>query len=230
MVLDIESIKNKLKEQDFLGNLHSFIIFGSSIHKRTIANDTDICIVLERANDDTTTKRIAEFIFNNFEKPDYAIFLKEEIESNLPFSSLGNGLFSLEYLSRGYCIHGENIFKKKIIGMDRSKYKESILIKSFEYILRLRLVYFSLKHDDQYKFIFFQKYLTRLVRMILLYEDHVTYDHVETFSRIELLELAKNLSIIKENYDFSNITLDDYYDIFKGVCKYIVSIKDTEKK
>ncbi|MCX6716488.1 MAG: hypothetical protein NTV72_01025 [Candidatus Taylorbacteria bacterium] len=222
MVFDIEIIKENIKKQEFSKKVCCFIIFGSSIRTTGTPKDSDIAIVL---NDlDVDVNEISSFIFDNFINPDFTIYLKDEIESKLPFVDVGNGFFALNYLARGICIYGKNIFKEKLEKIDVVKYKESLLTKAFEYILRLRIVYFSQKYDESYKFDYFQKYVTRLIRMILLYREYLNYDNIDNFTRVELLEYAKLKSIFIENYNFGSISLNDYLKMFKEADKYIIKM------
>lgn len=224
MGLDIKSIQQELKRQAFLSDIHSFVIFGSSTRRPGSPKDTDICLVLK--NPHSNQEAISKFIFNTFINPDITIYLKEEVESSLPFTDIGNGVFALEYLSRGICIFGDNIFKNKMTGIDLSKYYESLLVKAFEYVLRLRTVFFSEKYDSSYRFTYFEKYVTRLTRMVLLYKNYVNYDSVESLTRVELLSLAKNKGILKGEYDFNLITFNDYFRMFEEVNKYLIGIKE----
>lgn len=222
---DLEAVREKLGKQPFTDKLVCVVLFGSSTRRIDPPKDTDICIVLKDADIDRDS--LSRFIFDNFKNPDYTIYTEEEVNSSLPFVDVGNGVFALEYLARGHCIFGRNIFSEKLRAMDPEAYKESLLRKAFEYILRLRIVLFSEAHDSDYKFNYFQKYVTRLARMVLLYQGYASYDNIDSFTRMELLKFAEQKKILSLP-GADDPTLENYIRIFEDIDRYVVNIRASE--
>jgi len=224
MTLQLEQIRKDLIDMPFINDLVCFVIFGSSVYFSKTANDTDLCIVVKDRK--TDLKPIATFIYKNFSNPDFTIYFEDEVNSYLPFRDIGTGIFALEYLSNGIFLYGDNIFSEKLKQIDATKYKDTILEKIFDYILRLRIVYFSQNKDTKYKIEYFKKYLLRLIISILLYLEYKSYLELSKMSNIEIIYFCIEKNIILKNTkpDFEN--LEKMFDLFQEINIFIINKKN----
>lgn len=189
----INSLKEEILIQSFCPYLECFIIFGSYVYSGSDPKDVDICVVLNNRN--ANVQSITGYIYSRFENPDITLYFKDELLSGIPFTDIGNGIFAIEYLSYGVAVYGDNFFKELFQKINKEKYKESLLQKAFEYVLRLRVVYYSNKSEEEKKN-YFYKYVFRLSKSLLLFlgED---YFHLMKLSNGEIVELLDNRNIIK---------------------------------
>ena len=182
------SSSEKIKNSEISKSLVSFLVYGSCLTKAD-PSDTDICVVVK--NDQNDYSKILHFICENFKNPDVTIYKELEVHSGLPFSDIGNGTFSLEYLSRAVILFGNNPFIDKLSKTQRKLIKQSQLEKLYQYILKIRIYGFSKTFSTKEKEIYLNKYVTRLIRMFLLYSGALTYDNIDSFSRTQLLGLGQ---------------------------------------
>lgn len=200
-----------------------FIIYGSSIkniNPSYTPADTDICIVLNDRKIDL--ELLSEFLYNNFEKPDFTIYFRDEIESKLPFTDKGAGVFSLEYFSHGFSIYGQNIFRAKLLALDREAYIASHLSKILEYILRIRNEYTSKENSYQFKKRFINKYIIRILRSIFLSSGIATYEQLQDISRGELIDMAIKENILPENIIVNFDSPKELFVLFEHINQYIL--------
>jgi predicted nucleotidyltransferase len=105
----IETLKAEIKNEPFVDSVVCFIIFGSYVYFGKDPNDVDICVIVKNRNVDL--KLLSNYIYSKFKNPDVTIYFKDELESNIPFTDIGNGVFAIEYLSYGIPLYGDNFFK-----------------------------------------------------------------------------------------------------------------------
>ncbi|KKS38301.1 MAG: hypothetical protein A3G49_06225 [Candidatus Sungbacteria bacterium RIFCSPLOWO2_12_FULL_41_11] len=224
MSKDFESIKKVLPIQPFAKDLVCFIVFGSSVVNNNMGkmpDDADICVVVN--NREADLRKISEFIFDHFKKPDFRIYFQDEIDSNLQFMDVGVGVFAMEYFANGISLFGENIFIKKLLKINKSKLKESYLNKIFEYIIRIRVAYISKNSTYKYKMWHIYKYVIRLSIDILLYNGYIVYGDLKGLTKYEIFNLCKKHNIVKKStvIDFDN--LEKMYELFKEINIYVVN-------
>ena len=218
-----ELTRLKLLNQKFLKDIDCFILYGSSIKNVNFNNapdDTDICIVINNRNIDL--ELLSEFIFDNFLNPDFRVYFRDEVDSNLDFVEIGVGMFSVEYFANGFSLYGENIFKDKLSKIDKEKYIESHLNKIFEYFLRIRHEYMSKSNTYEYKRRYIHKYVIRLLRSILLSSGYVTYTQLQNNSKEQIIDLSKKAGIIKNDFKVNFDSTKELYNLFKEINEYIV--------
>lgn len=221
-------IRNKLLSEKIVKYIECFIIYGSSVKNLNtsyVPADTDICIVL---NDrDIDLELLSEFLYNNFEKPDFTIYFRDEIDSSLPFTDKGAGVFSLEYFSHGFSIYGQNIFRDKLLTLDRSIYIESHLSKILEYILRIRNEYISKESSYQAKKRFINKYIIRILRSIFLSSGIANYEELHDLSKEQLIQLSIKENIIPQNTVANFDSVKEMFVLFESINHYVL---DKDKK
>jgi len=218
-----DPIRLKLLNQKFLKDLDCFIIYGSSIKNVNFAHkpdDTDICIVAN--NRDIDLELLSEFIFDNFENPDFRVYFRDEVNSNLDFVEIGVGIFSLEYFANGFSLYGENVFKEKVSKMQKNKYIESHLNKIFEYFLRIRREYMSKNNTYEYKRRYVCKYVIRLLRSILLSGGHATYVQLQNITKEQVVDLSKKVGVIRLDFKVNFDSTKELYNLFQEINEYVV--------
>lgn len=216
-------IRSKLLSEKIVKYIECFIIYGSSVKNLNTSYepaDTDICIVL---NDrDIDLELISEFLYNNFEKPDFTIYFRDEIDSGLPFTDKGAGVFSLEYFSHGFSIYGQNIFREKLLALDRSVYIESHSSKILEYILRIRNEYISKESSYQAKKRFINKYIIRILRSIFLSSGIANYEELQDLSKEQLIELSIKQNILPQNTVVNFDSVKEMFVLFEKINRYVL--------
>lgn len=220
-MLDIKKLSEEIKADPISPLIVCFLVYGSCLRKEN-PPDADICVVIKDNSFDYPA--VLKFIYKNFKNPDITIYRESEIISSLPFSDIGNGVFSLEYLSRATALFGENVFAEKLKKTDPELIRESELHKLYQYILRIRRDTFAINNSEE-KLSYLNKYTTRLMRMFLLYTEALTYDNIDLFTKRELLTLGQLLGFIHPNIELSeNISLETWLDIFTNLEKAYLKI------
>ncbi len=216
-------VRQKLLQQKFIKDIGCFILYGSYLENFNFnrkPDDTDICIVANNRHIDL--ELVAEFIFDNFENPDFRVYFKDEVESKLDFVEVGVGLFSLEYFAHGFSLYGENIFKEKIKNIDKQKYIASHLNKIFEYFLRIRREYMSKKNTYEYKRRYVSKYVIRLLRSILLATGLATYVQLQNLTKEQIVDMAKKEGIVKQDFIVNFDSTKELYYLFEEINEYVI--------
>ena len=101
-----------LKLQKDILSLHcrdglvSILIYGSIISDESAAKDIDIIIVVKKV--DFTINSLFELLASRYSDLDFNVYSYKEILSGLSFYTRE---FKLEYIAKGLCIYGENIFQ-----------------------------------------------------------------------------------------------------------------------
>jgi hypothetical protein len=224
MNLNIKKVKENLLLTNFANNILCFVVYGSSVNNQSYvrkSNDVDLCLVLKDRN--VNLEEVSNFIYSNFEKPDFTIYFQDEVESTMPFRDTGISYFCIEFFANGVLIHGENIFKEKLLKLDREKYKFGHIEKIFEYTLRIRRGYYSKTFSSkEERNGFLNKYITRLLRSVLLYYDYSTYLELENMQQNEIYMHAKKCNIISDKVGpifSSDISL---YQVFEEINLYVI--------
>ena len=217
------AIRSKLLNQKFIKDIECFVLYGSSVKNINFdskPDDTDICIVVNNRGMDL--ELLSEFIFDNFENPDFRVYFKDEVNSNLDFVEIGVGIFSLEYFANGFSFYGKNIFKDKMSKVEKSKYIESHLNKIFEYFLRIRREYMSKKNTYEYKRRYVSKYVIRLLRSILLSSDYTTYMQLQNLTKEQIVDFSKEARIIRNDFKVNFDSTKELYNLFEEINEYVV--------
>lgn len=207
----IEKLREEIEKESFVRDIDCFIIFGSYVYFGKNPNDIDICVVVKDRN--ANLESLSNYICSKFENPDLTIYFRDELESGLPFTDIGNGIFAIEYLSYGIPLYGENLFKNLLLKIDRNKYKESLLQKAFEYVLRLRVVYYSDK-DVEYKKKYFCKYVIRLAKTTLLFLGS-NYSELMTLHDEEVVRLLVQSGVARTITLGDLNSLDYLFELFE---------------
>lgn len=226
-----KEIQKDLPSQDFVKDIRTFIVFGSNVVNNNtgqIPDDIDICVVVKNRTADMD--KITQYIFSKFPKPDFRIYVEDELESNLNFVDVGNGLFAMEYFANGLSLYGENIFIEKLQNVDREKLAQSYLNKIFEYILRIRTAYLSPNLTPEHKKWHLNKYVLRLSIDILLYRKHVSYADLKELNKDQIFDLCRKHGIIKEDREIEYGNTESMYDVFTEINRNVVEFHTENKE
>lgn len=221
---DFEAVRKELPLQSFASDITCFIVFGSSVVNYNMGkahDDVDVCVVVNDRSADLD--QVSNYIFDSFKKPDFRIYFKDEVDSNLPFMDKGVGVFAAEYFANGVSLFGENVFIEKLNQISKIKMKEAYLNKIFEYIIRIREVYISRISSDEYRMWHTFKYVIRLSIDILLYENRIVYSDLKKLSKHDIVNLCKKYSIIRNETKVDFDDLKNLYELFKEINLYIVN-------
>lgn len=228
---DFLNIQNDLPNQLFAKDLSCFIVFGSNVVNNNtgrIPDDVDVCVVVK--NREADLEGITKYIFSSFKKPDFRIYFKDEIDSNLNFVDVGIGVFAMEYFATGLTLYGENIFVEKLETLDKEKLKESYLNKIFEYILRIRVNYLSPNFTEDEKHRHIDKYVLRLSIDILLYRGHIVYSELKTLSKNEIFDLCREHGIINKYRELNFEDSEEMYNLFNEINMNVIKFHTEDKE
>lgn len=216
----VSSLKEEISVQTFCQDLECFIIFGSYVYSGSDPKDVDICVVLNNRNADIQS--VTNYIYSRFENPDITLYFKDELVSRVPFTDIGNGIYAIEYLSYGVAVYGDNFFRELLKKINKEKYKESLLQKAFEYVLRLRVIYYSNKSEEEKKN-YFYKYVFRLSKSLLLFLGEDYFDLMK-LSNEEIVVLLNNRNIIKTKKEGYN-DLQSLFFLFEELNMFLLTLK-----
>lgn len=214
---DVEKIKNEISLFKCAENICCILLYGSALKKTSLEDikDTDIIIVLDDIKSDIT--ELFDYIFKNFHDTDFHLYAIAEIEGDLSYFTRE---YVLEYLSKGVCLYGENIFQNKFKEVTKQQYTESILIRSIEHTQMVRKIYFSEKYNLEYKTYYVKKYIVRLAKNILLYKGIMDYDRLDELTNEEVIRVLINNNLLDKRYDLpwddhlKQVSIGLYYDLF----------------
>lgn len=202
-------------------NLVCILIFGSVITNKSAAHDLDIIIVCKNVNNSLIS--LFELLENQYRNIDFNLYSFEEIKGNISFYTRE---YKLEYLVKGTCVFGKNIFIDEYLKINNLQYKQSILIRSIEYLQMVRKSYFSKSTNLDHKFYFLKKYLLRILKNILLFKGVDNHNSVNKLDQNELFHKLFKLGGIKIMPKLDRInTLHDYFNLFCIVSDALIKCK-----
>lgn len=203
-------------------NLVSFVVFGSTALNVENPNDLDAIVVVRKA--DPTLENLFDMLKESYFKLDINIYTLEEVENNLPFYTRE---FKLEYVSKGVCLYGNNIFIQEFDTVTDYQYKQSILIRSIEHLQLVRQKYLASDSNDVQKIKYLKKYFLRICKNILLFKgifDHSSVNElVESEVYKKLVELRLFNKIPQLDIEKSSTFL---FVEFEQISKALVSCKE----
>ena len=202
VTIGIEKIKSQIQLLPCASNISAIYLYGSiykEIHRADI-HDTDMTIVIK--DDTVDISELFDLLHTYFEQMDFHLYTETEIEHDLSFFTRG---FVVEYITKGLCIYGDNILEKYNTSVSKEKYRQSIFIRSMEYVQLVRRVYYSFDHNFDYKISYLKKYTTRLARCVILMKGYATWDELERLTPNQILRIL---------YDNKHLSLE--YSIYKN--------------
>ena len=191
-------------------NLVCFLIFGSTLTDYKNAKDFDGIVVVKKV--DSTLKYLFNILRNRYSKLDINIYTQGEILSNLSFYTRE---FKLEYLARGLCIYGENIFQKEYKKVSDYEYRQSMLVRSIERLQIVRQKYFSGLASRREKLNYIKKYFLRISKSVLILQDIENDPSAEKLEQDEINKKLIKIGVLDPSFNTGNIkTLDEQFDFF----------------
>jgi len=208
----MESIKNLQRDLEVLKQecrLRCFLVYGSLLQGVERPNDLDVIIVVDAFE---KTQAIFEAISKHFpeSKLDFHIYLTEEVETGVSFFTRE---YVLEYLSKGMCLCGENLFKDKFEQVTLLQYKKSMFIRSVEHVQMVRKTLFSDTLSKERKLIFVRKYLLRLSINVLLFNNISSHEALSSMTLLEVLRLMKEFHFLTD-FDEKLLTEGSWEEVF----------------
>ncbi len=205
-------------------NLVSVLIYGSILdnkNNRNTINDLDIIIVVKKV--DSTLNNLFKLLLNKYKNIDFNVYSYEEILNDLSFYTRE---FKLEYLAKGLCIYGKNIFHDEFLKVNNYEYKQSILIRSIEHLQMVRQKYFSSSLNYNQKFDYLKKYFIRISKNILLFCGVDNYSSVNKLDKNEIFKKLITIGMFDVLPDIDNIKkLDEYFNLFNIISKVLIRCK-----
>lgn len=221
---DFTELKGKIsKINEGRNNIICLLAYGSMLTDSKNASDLDIIIVVNSFN--PSLDNLFKLLSEEFEKLDFHVYLQKEIEQNLSFFTRE---YVLEYLAKGLCLCGENIFKDKFSEVTEIQYKRSIFIRSVEHVQMVRKVFFSGKHNDEYKLKYLKKYILRLSINILLFNKIMSHTECSKMSLPDVLGIMEKENYISRKYlnsDRIPDSLEDSYNLFCVISENLLNCR-----
>jgi hypothetical protein len=202
-------------------NLVCFLIYGSMLENNSNANDFDAIIVVKTV--DSTLNNLFKILLSRHNKLDINIYSLEEISSDLSFFTRE---FKLEYLAKGLCLYGKNIFINEYLKVSNYKYKQSMLIRSIERLQMVRQKYFTASISPQEKINYLKKYFLRISKSILILQNKEKDSSLSELNQNEINQKLFESGIfnILPNMDAIE-TADEYFNLFNMISKALIKCK-----
>jgi len=202
-------------------NLVSIVVYGSIITNESKAQDLDIIVVVQKVN--TSLSHLFKLLYERYSTIDFNVYSYAEILSTVSFYTRE---FKLEYLQKGLCIYGANIFQDEFLKVDANKYRRSILIRSIEYLQMVRQKYFSRSLTDAQKFEYLKKYFLRICKSILLFCGRHDHSSVNKMTQVEILEDLVAMRVFDTLPDIESIeNKNDLFNLFSIISDALMKCK-----
>lgn len=219
-----EKIAELQKEIEYLPsreNLVSVLVYGTMITESDFANDLDIVIVVNQVN--TSLNALINILTKYSQNLDFNVYTHKELVNNLSYFTRE---FKLEYLAKGVCIYGSNIFEQEFKKVDNFKYRQSILIRSIEHMQMMRQKYFSPSFSPEQKFNYLKKYFLRISKNILLFKGVDSHTSVNKLSDGDVMKKLYNLGMFSSVPNLENIVdADEYCGLFDLISDALIRCK-----
>ena len=202
-------------------NILCVLVYGTIVNDSSTANDLDIIIVVK--NVDSTLNELFKVLSKKYKNLDFNVYSQEEILNDLSFFTRE---FKLEYLAKGLCVYGENLFKKEFLKVTLYEYKQSILIRSIEYLQIVRQKYFSTALNSKEKLYFLEKYFLRISKSILLFKKVDNHSSVNSLNKDEIFKKLITIGVFDLLPDINNVkSIDEYFNLFYILSEALIKCK-----
>ena len=215
---ELIDLKTKILNVCTDDNLVSFIVFGSTALSAENPNDLDAIVVVKKV--DSTLLNLFGILKESYAKLDVNIYTVEEVKNNISFYTRE---FKLEYLSKGVCLFGDNIFIEQFNKVTNFQYKQSILIRSIEHLQLVRQKYLTSTLNEDQKTKFLKKYFLRISKNILLFKGVFSHSDVNRLAEGEIYNKLIELKLFDAipQLDIEVSLFDEFRQISKALacCK-----------
>jgi hypothetical protein len=229
MLEQFEKLKREIGSLPSKKNIVCLLLYGSTTTSPENADDFDAILIVKKV--DTSLNDLFDLLKSKYKKLDVNVYTLEEIEKDLSYYTRE---FKLEYQAKAISVYGKNILIDEYKKVTKYKYKQSIMIRSIEYIQNVRLKYLTSFLDDSQKIKYMKKYFIRICKGLLLFYDYDTHTSVNKLSDLEVINKVVSLGILESKpKSFDKINVDDLFNCFKlldkAVIKSRVDFKKSEK-
>lgn len=216
--LDLQRKINLLSSKE---NLVTVLIYGSAVSGTTTAGDFDVILVAKRV--DSTLKEIFDLFNSRYINLDLDAYSEKEITNHFSFYTRE---FKLEYLAKGLCVYGVNVFKKELLHVDDYQYRQSILVRSIEHLRMVRRRYFSVSGTYNERLNFIKKYFLRISRNILLFKRVGDHSFVYNLNQTEVFKKLIELNMLNVTPNIEEINnLDELFSLFGVLSEALIKCK-----
>lgn len=221
----IEILKNKIKSLSISENLVCVLLYGSVTLNSENPDDLDGVVVVKQVV--PQIKELFDLLKSYFDKLDFNIYSEYEVRNKISYFTRE---FKLEYVAKGICLFGENIFKEMYYNTTNKEYKLSILIRSIEHLQMVRQKYFFALKNEEDKFNYLNKYFLRTSKNILLFYNIFNHTTVNNITQKELFKKLYDINIFDKIINMQNIKTSDellirFYLIEQAIYKLRNEIK-----
>jgi len=131
----------------------------------------------------------------------------------------------LEYLAKGLCVYGKNIFIDMWKKVNRYEYKQSLLIRNIEYLQLVRQKYYS-SESELVKLAYLKKYFLRISKSVLLYWGIDDHSSVNRLNDDEIKEKLSQMKVINKKLNVArDQTLDHLFKDFEILSIALIKCK-----
>jgi len=202
-------------------NLVSVLAYGTTVSNRDIADDLDIVIVARKV--DSFLGVLFELLSSGFKNLDFNVYSEEEFSNSLSYYTRE---FKLEYLAKGFCIYGINIFEQEYKKVNKYSYRQSILIRSIEHLQMVRQKYFSVFLEPDQKLYYLKKYFFRISKNILLFKGICDHSSVNNMTDGEIMGNLFDLGVFSVLPNLEEVkTLEGYFNLFDIISVVLIKCK-----
>lgn len=202
-------------------NIVSVVVYGSIIGGIETAKDFDVVIIVKKIKQDL--EKLFELFLRRKKNLDFNIYTLKEIQSKLSYFTRE---YKLEYLAKGECIFGKNIFIEEFKKVREFEYKQSILIRSIEHLQMTRQKYFSSLFDHDQKLKYLEKYFFRISKNLLLFRGLENHSSVNKLSRKNLFQRLYDAEILDVELSPRNaFSAEDYLFLFNKISDVLIQYK-----
>lgn len=218
----IEILKNKIKSLSISENLVCVLLYGSVTLNSENPDDLDGVVVVKQVV--PQIKELFDLIKSYFNKLDFNIYSEYEVRNKISYFTRE---FKLEYVAKGICLFGENIFKEMYYNTTNKEYKLSILIRSIEHLQMVRQKYFFALKNEEDKFNYLNKYFLRISKNILLFYNTFNHTTVNNITHKELFKKLYDINIFDKIINIQNIkTSDELLILFSLIEQAIYKLRN----
>lgn len=200
----IRFLQNQIQNLDIANDLICVLLYGSAVSDSKNYNDLDGIIVVKKVTPELSS--LFRLLEEHFAKLDFNIYTEYEVKNRISYLTRE---FKLEYLAKGICIFGKNIFATLYQSVTQKEYRLSIFIRSVEHLQMVRQKYFFGLKTEEEKFKYLYKYFFRISKNILLFYGKFTHITVNKLTNAEVLKELYDTYLFDRILDIEKVKKSD---------------------
>lgn len=217
----IKTIREEINRLSSIDNLVCVLLYGSVITDSDRPEDLDGIVIVK--NVDSQLTEFFDLLHQHFNKLDFNVYTENEVKSGISYFTRE---FKLEYLAKGECLYGENIFVEMYSKVADSQYKLSIFIRTVEHLQMARQKYFFGLKNEEEKSKYLKKYFLRITKNILLFYRQHDHTSANQLNDRDLFRQMYELKLFDSEIGFHNLkTSDEIFMKFHYLEKLIYRMK-----